>query len=52
VTHYRAAIQARRRECRSALYDTGHFVLETHVHEIGAVILKFLERNLSQQAAR
>ena len=33
-------------------YDTGHFALETHVHEIGAVILKFLERNLSQQAAR
>jgi pimeloyl-ACP methyl ester carboxylesterase len=33
-------------------YDTGHFALETHVHEIGAVILKFLERNLSRQAAR
>ena len=33
-------------------YDTGHFALETHAHEIGAVIRKFLERNLSRQAAR
>lgn len=26
------------------LYDTGHFALETHVHEIGAEVLNFLEK--------
>jgi pimeloyl-ACP methyl ester carboxylesterase len=33
-------------------YDTGHFALETHAHEIGAAVRKFLDANLSQQAAR
>jgi pimeloyl-ACP methyl ester carboxylesterase len=28
------------------LYDTGHFALETHVHQIAAVIRDFLGRNL------
>ena len=29
-------------------YDTGHFALETHVHEIAAAIRDFLGRNLTQ----
>jgi hypothetical protein len=33
-------------------YDTGHFALETHTHEIGAAVRKFVDANLSQQAAR
>jgi hypothetical protein len=33
-------------------YDTGHFALKTHAHEIGAAVRKFLDANLSQQAAR
>ena len=28
------------------LYDTGHFALETHVHQIAAVIGDFLDRHL------
>jgi len=30
-------------------YDTGHFALETHVHEIGAAIGNFLDRVVSRQ---
>src|SRR5262249_18277030 len=33
-------------------FDTGHFALESHVQEIAGVIRKFLERNLSRQAAK
>jgi pimeloyl-ACP methyl ester carboxylesterase len=29
-------------------FDTGHFALETHVHEIGPVIRSFLDRNLAR----
>lgn len=29
-------------------FDTGHFALETHVAEIGPVILEFLDRNVAQ----
>jgi pimeloyl-ACP methyl ester carboxylesterase len=29
-------------------YDTGHFALETHAHEIAAVIRKFLQRNVPE----
>jgi pimeloyl-ACP methyl ester carboxylesterase len=29
-------------------FDTGHFALETHVHEIGSVIRNFLDRNVVQ----
>ncbi|MGH6838619.1 MAG: alpha/beta fold hydrolase [Methylocella sp.] len=32
-------------------YDTGHFALETHAHEIAAAIRKFLGRDLAQQTA-
>ena len=32
-------------------YDTGHFALETHAAEIGAVILGFLGRSVSQPRA-
>ncbi|MGH6813752.1 MAG: alpha/beta fold hydrolase [Methylocella sp.] len=32
-------------------FDTGHFALETHAHEIAAAIRKFLGRNLAQQTA-
>lgn len=28
-------------------FDTGHFALETHVAEIGPVILEFLDRNVA-----
>jgi pimeloyl-ACP methyl ester carboxylesterase len=31
------------------LYDTGHFALETHYHEIGAAIREFLDRKLRVQ---
>jgi pimeloyl-ACP methyl ester carboxylesterase len=31
-------------------FDTGHFALETHVHEIGPVIRGFLERHLARPA--
>ncbi|AOF81133.1 alpha/beta hydrolase family protein [Methyloversatilis sp. RAC08] len=29
-------------------FDTGHFALETHVHEIGPVILDFLDRKVAR----
>jgi len=32
-------------------YETGHFALETHAHEIANVIRKFLGRNLAQKDA-
>jgi pimeloyl-ACP methyl ester carboxylesterase len=32
-------------------YDTGHFALETHVHEIASAIHNFLGRYISEQAA-
>jgi pimeloyl-ACP methyl ester carboxylesterase len=44
-----AGAEAFRRDLPKAevhLYETGHFALETHVTEIGAVIRDFLERNV------
>jgi pimeloyl-ACP methyl ester carboxylesterase len=32
-------------------YDTGHFALETHVHEIASAMRRFLGRYISEQAA-
>ena len=46
---YRAATEAFRRDNPNAeghLYDTGHFALETHVHQIAAVMRDFLGRGL------
>jgi hypothetical protein len=32
-------------------YESGHFALETHAHEIAVAIGKFLGRTLAQQTA-
>jgi hypothetical protein len=32
-------------------YDTGHFALETHVHEIAGAIRDFLGRHVAKQIA-
>jgi pimeloyl-ACP methyl ester carboxylesterase len=45
-----AGAQAYRRDLPKAevhLLDTGHFALETHAEEIGQLILKFLDANIS-----
>jgi len=42
--------EAFRRDNRKAevrFFDTGHFALETHAHEIAATIRDFLNRNLA-----
>jgi len=46
-----AGAEAFRRDVPDAevhLYDTGHFALETHCHEIGAAIEDFLDRKLAR----
>jgi pimeloyl-ACP methyl ester carboxylesterase len=48
-----AGAQAFQRDLPGAevhFFDTGHFALETHVHEIGPVIRGFLERHLARPA--
>lgn len=46
-----AGAEAFKRDVPSAevhFFDTGHFALETHVNEIGPVILNFLDRHLAR----
>ena len=46
-----AGAEAFKRDVPSAevhFFDTGHFALETHVNEIGPVILNFLDRNVAR----
>jgi pimeloyl-ACP methyl ester carboxylesterase len=46
-----AGAEAFKRDVPSAevhFFDTGHFALETHVHEIGPVIRDFLERHVAR----
>jgi pimeloyl-ACP methyl ester carboxylesterase len=46
-----AGAEAFRRDVPEAevrFFDTGHFALETHVNEIGPVILDFLDRNVAR----
>lgn len=46
-----AGAEAFRRDVPSAevhFFDTGHFALETHVHEIGPVIREFLDRHVAR----
>jgi surfactin synthase thioesterase subunit len=38
-------------EAEVRFFDTGHFALETHANEIGAVIRDFLGRKVMQKAA-
>jgi pimeloyl-ACP methyl ester carboxylesterase len=47
-----AGAEAFRRDVPEAevrFFDTGHFALETHVNEIGPVILDFLDRNVARK---
>jgi len=46
-----AAFKRDDRNAEVHFYETGHFALETHAHEIANVIRKFLGRNLVQKDA-
>jgi hypothetical protein len=37
--------------CEVHIYDTGHFALETHAHEIAAAIRDFIGRQASKQVS-